>query len=305
MQPKLNWSPQVLRKIEPHILRVQRNFPYPIKSEIHQITPIATLPMADSQASLVVLTQPKTFVESLWTIYTWLYFMRDRLSLKLAVNGQVTAQQKQMFLHLFPNGEISNVTHYIDPQTLAYPTLRQFYESHKFGKLLLIKLALQQQGNILFSDPDVLVFQKPTEMITAMDAGQGCYFSELNSSAISSWIDDRARQLSLKLTRDFNAGVLYIPKNSISLERCESLLEGWTPAVADYFPEQTICDVLMTAMGAQRLPVEQYVVSNAGMNPWYADLDYAPVKIRHFVGNVRQRMYTSGYPLVKRSLGLK
>jgi hypothetical protein len=304
MLSKSSPLPKLLKQVEPHILRVQRNFPYPIKSEIHRITPIETLPTDSAAASLVVLTQHKTFTESLWTIYTWLYFMRDRLALKLAVNGDVTVRQKQIFLRLFPNGEIANVTEWIDSQTLAYPTLRRFYESHKFGKLLLIKLALHQQSNILFSDPDVLVFQKPTEIMAAMDAKQGCYFAELNAFAISSWIRDRAKQLSLKLTKDFNAGVLYIPQNSISLELCETLLEGWTPAVMDYFPEQTICDVLMTAMGATRLPPEEYVVNSVGMQPWHSDIDYSAVKVRHFVGNVRQRMYTRGYPLVKQLLGL-
>lgn len=299
MLVKPSSASKLLKKIEPHILRVQRNFPYPIKQEIYRITPIET---PCSAISLVVLTQHKTFTEALWTIYTWLYFIQDRFSLKVAMDGEVTTKEKQAFYRLFPNGEIFSVSSCIDTDILSYPSIRRFYQSHKFGKLLLLKLALQRQGNILFSDPDVLVFQEPTELLEAINSNQGCYFTELNAFAISDWIRNRAKALSLQLTRDFNAGVLYIPQNSLSLELCETLLEGWTPEIVDYFPEQTLCDVLMTESGAQSLPAQSYVVNNIGMKSWQPDLDYSNIKIRHFVGNVRHRMYTSGYPLVKRLL---
>jgi hypothetical protein len=290
---------KLLSKLSPHVMRLQRNFPYPIKQWIHQVPPVVTL---KDGISLVVLTQHKTFTEALWTAYTWLYFLRDRLSLKVVMDGEVTDQERKAFHRLFPHGQITSVSACVDADTLSNPAIREFYLSHKFGKLLLLKLALQRQSSILFSDPDVLVFQYPTELVQAIDQNQGCYLTELGAFAISDWIRDRATQHSLKITKDFNAGVLFIPQNSMSLEICQTLLEGWTPEVIDYFPEQTICDVLMTAAHSRPLPHQEYVVNNAGMNFWTNDLDYRNLKIRHFVGNVRHRMYMSGYPLVKKRL---
>jgi hypothetical protein len=297
--PKKSTTTKLLTKISPQVMRVQRNFPYPIKQWIHQVPPVMTL---KDGISLVVLTQHKTFTESLWTAYTWLYFLSDRLSLKIVMDGEVTEAEKTAFHRLFPNGQITSVSACIDEDTLSHPAIRDFYLSHKFGNPLLLKLALQRQSSILFSDPDVLVFQYPTELAQAIDQNQGCYCTELNSSAISEWIRDRATQQSLKITKDFNSGVLFIPQNSLSLETCQTLLEGWSPEVIDHFPEQTICDVLMTAAQARPLPHQEYVVNNIGMNFWTKDLDYRNLKIRHFVGNVRHRMYMSGYPLVKKLL---
>ncbi|NJL19677.1 MAG: hypothetical protein HC895_00810 [Leptolyngbyaceae cyanobacterium SM1_3_5] len=167
---------------------------------------------------------------------------------------------------------------------------------------MVLKLALQQKSDILFSDPDVLVFQAPDEIIQCIRDRAGCFFVEKNAYCVSDWIAKRASQLNLKLTKDFNAGVLFIPQHSMSIELCNALLEGWSPDVPDYFPEQTICDVLMTAAQARPLPTESYVVDNRGMWFWESDADYQPIKVRHFVGNVRHRMYISGYPMIKKAI---
>jgi hypothetical protein len=278
------------------VMKVQRNFPYPIKQTIYKIPPIET---PRKGTTLVILAQHKTFTEALWTAYSWNRFLNKKLALKLVLDGEVTNNQKKLLHTLFPSGEIIGIDQCINSVSFSGKGLNTFIKSHKFGKVLALKLALQKQNDILFSDPDVLVFNHPAEIIDKITHNTGCYFAESNAQAISPWIQDKAKKLSLKLSKDFNSGVLYIPQNSFSLELCSALLEDWTPEISDYFPEQTVCDVLMTASQAVPLPPEHYVVSNEGMWFWEKDTDYSAIKVRHFVGNVRHRMYTSGYPIVR------
>lgn len=288
------------KKLGPQVMRVQRNFPYPIKRYIHSLPPIET---PANGTTLVILTQRKTFVESLWTAYSWLHFLTDKPALQIVMDGEVTPQERERFLRLFPTGKISSLKSCVEHSpVLSRRFINDFYQFHKFGKLLILKLALQEQQDILFSDPDVLAFQTPDEIIQHIHQRTGCYLVEKNAFSISNWIAERATQLSLKLTKNFNAGVLFIPKQSLSIDLCHALLEGWSPEVPDYFPEQTICDVLMTASGAQPLPADSYLVNNAGMWFWEDDTSYTPIKVRHFVGNVRHRMYTSGYPMMQQIL---
>ncbi|MBD1849835.1 hypothetical protein [Leptolyngbya sp. ST-U4] len=284
-------------KIGLQIMRIQRNFPYRIKQYIHHLPPIYT---PTDGTTLVILTLRKTFVESLWTAYSWLHFLTDKPALQIVMDGEVSDEERKKFSRLFPTGRIASLESCIqNSETLSQPFIHNFYQFHKFGKPLILKLALQEKTDILFSDPDVLVFQTPDEIIHHIREGVGCFFVEKNAQSISEWIANRAVQLSLKLTRDFNSGVLLIPKQSLSIELCNALLEGWSPEIPDYFPEQTIFDVLMTAAQAHPLPSGSYLVSNAGMWFWENDTTYESIKIRHFVGNVRHRMYTSGYPMMK------
>jgi hypothetical protein len=295
--------PSIKRTIGTQAMKVQRNFPYPIKNYIYSLPPIHT---PRNGILLVVLTQHKTFVEALWTVYAWLNFLAEKPSLQIVMDGEVTESERKSFSKLFPTGKIHSVEDCVrNSPVLSHSSIYDFYRLHKFGKPLALKLALQCENDVLFSDPDVLVFQPPDEMIHYMKQHSGCFFVEENAYCVSEWIAKRAQQLSLALTKDFNSGVLFIPQQSLSIELCNALLEGWSPDIPDYFPEQTICDVLMTAAQAHPLPSQSYVVNNQGMWFWEDDADYQPIKIRHFVGNVRHRMYTSGYPIIKQMLESK
>lgn len=297
----INFSKKVKLKIGKHVRSAQRNFPYPIKSLIKSAPPIET---SKDGVRLVIIAQNKTFIESLWTAYTWIYYSETKLSLLLLINGSLCQKQKNIFLKLFPQGEIGFIDDYIDSDILANEGIRRFHENHKFGKILTLKLSVQRHESILFSDPDVLVFQRPTEILSNIQKNRPCYFAESKAVSISSWVKNKAKKLSLNLTEDFNSGVLYIPKNSLSVNTCSVVLDDWNSSITDYFPEQTICDVLMTQSGAESLPTDEYIVNNKGMWYWEKDADYERIKVRHFVGNVRHRMYMSGYPILREKLRL-
>ena len=65
-----------------------------------------------------------------------------------------------------------------------------------------------------------------------------------------------------------------------------------------HFAEQTILGVLFAASQATPLPEVDYLVSGQGMHFWEKDLDCRDLTVRHYVGNVRHRMYAHAYPYI-------
>ncbi|HIK06674.1 MAG TPA: hypothetical protein IGS40_18490 [Trichormus sp. M33_DOE_039] len=281
------------------IAQIQRNFPYPIKQKILKMPPIKT---QHSNTYLVVLVQHKTFLEGLWTAWNWLFFLKEYLGLIFVIDGEITEKERSQFIKLFPEGEIVSLSSQINDEFLSDESLDKFYTNHKFGKVFLLKLSLQQKFNILFSDPDILVFSDPVEIRETLHLEQGLYCTEPGCSSFDPWIFNRAKDLNIKTIRDFNSGLLYIPQNYLSTDLCHELMKGWSVAEYHHFTEQTLLDVMMSASGAKALPLNEYVVNSQGMWFWQADIDYTQVKARHFVGNVRHHMYLSGYPIIKRTL---
>jgi hypothetical protein len=281
------------------VAQIQRNFPYPIKQEILKIPALTT---KSSDSYLVVLAQHKTFLEGLWTAWNWLYFLREYLGLILVMDGEITEQQRSIFNNLFPGSKIVSLSSQIDENLLSDKYLNDFYQHHKFGKVFLLKLSLQQKFNILFSDPDILVFSQPVEIRESLNLQQGLYCTEPGCSAFDPWIFDKAKHLNIKPIKEFNSGLLYIPRNYLSVDLCRELMQGWNVEAYHYFTEQTLLDVMMSASDAKALPINEYVVNSQGMWFWQPDIDYTNVKARHFVGNVRHRMYLYGYPTIAKTL---
>lgn len=65
-----------------------------------------------------------------------------------------------------------------------------------------------------------------------------------------------------------------------------------------FFMEQAVFAALSSEAASREADPEKYVVSGIGAKFWKSDIDYSGVVVRHYVGNVRHRLYTSGYPRV-------
>lgn len=281
------------------VAQIQRNFPYPIKQKIFDLPPTLTKP---SNNHLVILVQHKTFFEGLWTAWNWLYFLKEDLDLIFVIDGEITENEQRSFDKLFPQAKFSSLESQIDRDLFLNKSLQKFYSHHYFGKVFFLKLSLQKKYNILFSDPDILVFSNPTEIRESLKYNQGIYCTEPGGSAYDPRVLNRAIKLNINTIPNFNSGLLYIPQNYLSIDLFYELMKGWTTDKDHHFTEQTLLGVMMSASDAKALPMHEYVVNSQGMWFWQRDIDYTQVKVRHFVGNVRHLMYLYGYPTIERTL---
>jgi hypothetical protein len=221
----------------------------------------------------------------------------------LFVDGAISAEQRRDCERLFPGVELSSVDEFLASHAALSPVFQSFLEHHRFALKLALLLELQKTTCLLYSDCDVLAFHPPETMIRLIGQGTTSAYivdpaARTDSTYRDPWIGERAEALSLPRINDINGGLLWIARNGLDAALVERLLAGWTPAVNGHFAEQTILGVLFAANHAVPLPEAEYVVSGQGMHFWESDLACAQLTVRHYVGNVRHRMYAHAYPSI-------
>lgn len=179
------------------------------------------------------------------------------------------------------------------------PVLGAFLRLHPMATKLLLLLAHNEEGSVLYMDNDVLFFQDSAELRQPDNGQPGCRF--IQDIGEGSW-DPHMLQViqkrQLKRAIPLNGGLLWAEASSLSRTLARDLVqEGWdSKAPIHWFTEQTINSALFGEAGAIPLPRETYVVSNQRQFYFEKDVDYDHIICRHFSGPVRHLMYHKAYP---------
>jgi hypothetical protein len=276
----------------------ERGRSYPIRSRYHQLPP---LPAKRGGIHFVVLTTPDTLSDALWTAWSWYRYLRhEDCELEIAVDGVVSAAQSAAAAQLFPGIAIypaESACRYVCERE---PALEIFLHGHPMGRKLALILALSDQGPILYSDCDVLAFNRPHELLATIRRNVACYFPEAVDGARDPGIFERAKSLGLDYIPKFNAGFLYIPNGALPMKKAAEILATWRPPGDSWFVEQTVMSFMLRNVHAEALPPDRYVINNYRQFYWERDVDYKTVAARHFTGPVRHVMYGRGMPWVLR-----
>jgi hypothetical protein len=162
-------------------------------------------------------------------------------------------------------------------------------------------LALNRSGAVLYSDSDVLAFNRPDELLMAIDDGRACYLQEESVGVYDERVVAAARELGSSPVAAMNSGLMYAPQGRLDGDFAEAVMERFTTQPAgeqSWFSEQTLFAILMGRLPALALPQETYVVSNRRQFFFERDFDYRRLKVRHFTGPVRHVMYIKGLPFL-------
>ena len=289
LHPAMRWLGQ-------KVAAVERNWPHRVKYRVFGLDPIPSGPHA---RKLVVLCEPRTFPDGCWSAWSWMRFVSRDLALKLFVDGPVTAKQRARFTDLFPGAELETLPEFLARQPPPTPALARFLEHYTYARKLSLLLALQREGDFLYSDADVALFRRPDLILEALrtPGAPGLFMQEPDCYCVDPWVAETAARLGLPRHNDLNSGLLWVPRGSLDPALVERLLADWQPAFFHRVAEQTILGVLMAVNGARGLPPEEYAVSNEGMFFWQRDgIDYERAVARHFVGNVRHLLYRTAWP---------
>lgn len=285
-----------MRLLGQKVAAVERNWPHRVKNRVFGLEPIPSL--AHSR-KLTVLCEPRTFSDGCWCAWSWMRFVGMELGLRLFVDGPLTSEQRFRFATLFPGAELESLPDFLARQPPPGPALARFSNHYTYAGKLALLLALQREGDFLYSDADVAVFRRPDlilETIRSVSA-PGLYMQEPGCYCVDPWVADTAARLRLPRENDLNSGLLWIRQGSLDAALVERLLADWQPAFFHRVAEQTILGVLMAVNSARGLPPDEYVVSNDGMFFWHADgIEYERIVARHFVGNVRHLLYRTAWP---------
>ena len=180
--------------------------------------------------------------------------------------------------------------------------MRRFVAGNWTGKKLAVVYLLQKSAGVLYSDCDVIAFKEPTEIIKAITSGSSLHLFDEFGYKLDPWLSARAAKVGVQVSGHFNAGLVYVPKDSMKEELLEAILYDWEACFNTHHAEQTLFSILLAPQTPNPLPRSRYVLSWKGVWVWEQDLDCRDIVARHYVGPVRHRMYLTAYPLIKRRL---
>ena len=167
---------------------------------------------------------------------------------------------------------------------------------HPIAKQVGISLALSRETSIIYSDHDVYAFNRPYELLAAINTASPSYFSDTGRACHDPSLLEILQAKGIGHIENLNAGFLFIPRQSLSTDLAEEILSSWSPVPRHYFTPQTVMSTLMHAAHAKPLPADRYVISNCRQFYWQEDVDYSFIAARHFTGPVRHVLYKFGMP---------
>ena len=274
----------------------ERKRGYPIRSRFNQLPPLS---VKAGRTRFVVLATPETLCDAFWAAWSWYRFLRDEdCRLQIAVDGAVSELDRAVASELFPGVSIESTEWACNYVRQRVSGIQEFLDTHPMGRKLALILALSDLGPLVYSDQDVLAFQRPDEVIAAIGGGIPRYFSEEVDGARDAQIMQRAKQLDLDYLPRFNSGFLYIPQGALSSRLAAQILTSWRARGELWFTEQTVLSFMLQRLGAEALPESRYVISNRRQFYWEEDVDYSAITARHFTGTVRHVMYKYGLPMI-------
>jgi hypothetical protein len=280
----------------------ERKRKYSIRSRFHLLRPLT---VEKSPLRFVVLTTVGGLPDAMWTAWSWYRFLQARrVELQFAVDGTLGNAEEGAVRKLFPGVSIFEVKPLLAPLCGRSPALDTFLLQYPLGKKLGLVLGLSQEQSFFYCDHDVLAFDFPCELLRHSEGDQPCYMEEERDGNYDYGIAAVSKRMELDRLPRFNSGLLYVPRNSLSIDLAGHLLERWQLPPASWFKEQTVLSVLMQQAKAQPLPRDRYVVSNRRQFYFEEDVDYSAIAARHFTGTVRHVMYGTGIPEILRQARL-
>jgi hypothetical protein len=273
---------------------VLRNFPFPIRQKVKQFPSIS----CKGQSGVVaVLCSPGQFMEGLWSLWSWMNQLNSLMGAVLLFDGKATQEQQTLFQKIFPAGKFLELAPFLKSRSLP-GYFQRFIETNWTGKKLAAVFELQKEFNVLYSDCDVLAFDKPDEIVASISGGTSAYLFDPIGYHLDPWLSRRAEKLDIPITKHFNAGLVYIPRDEMKKSQLEALISDWEPSFNSHHAEQTLFSILLNSRHLRPMPEKKYVLSWQGVWVLEKDLDCNSIICRHYVGPVRHRMYLSGYPFL-------
>jgi lipopolysaccharide biosynthesis glycosyltransferase len=243
---------------------------------------------------VAVLASEKQFLEGLWSLWSWMRYLKDEASAMLMVDGTIRTSQKEMFEKIFPGGSIIELNELIYRSPVP-DSLDCFIKNNWTGKKFAAVYELQKNNNVIYSDCDVLVFNRPDDIISAFNEKKALYMYDSVGYHLDPWLSKRSENLGINITKNFNAGLVVVPKGVMDQKVLNQILDGWSANCNSHHAEQTLFSMMIDMKTARSLSEKKYVLSWQGVWICEKDLDCSQMVCRHYTGPTRHRMYLNGY----------
>lgn len=275
-------------------IRILRNYPYSIRGKIKEFPSIYS---NNQQSVVAVLSSQKQFLEGLWSLWSWMRYLKNKAQAVLLVDGTISTPQKIIFENLFPGGLLVDLNELIYRSEVS-GSLNRFIKTNWTGKKFAAVYELQKNVNVIYSDCDVLVFDRPDDIISAIDKQKAAYMYDAVGYHLDPWLNEKSKKLGLNITSNFNAGMVVVPKGIMDSRNLEQILDGWDASCNSHHAEQTLFSMMLDSTSATVLSPQEYVLSWQGVWLLEKDIKCCEMVCRHYSGPTRHRMYLSAYPYI-------
>ncbi len=280
--------------------------PWPVRRRVLRLPPRPVAPEAGTR--LVTQVTPGDMVDAAWMAHSFLRHLdcspAHRLALSLyldSTDADAIATAAGRWQQMFPGSAVHSTWDVVERLADRAPAVVGLARVNAMGRKLAVLLETTAQSNVIYADSDVLMFRDAPEFAEAMrGAGPALFNLEVEQEAAG---DPRILAHAQRLgwpppARRVNAGLLFIPRGGLSLEKADALLRAGEHDEKSWHVEQSAVAVLLP--DAQPLPRERYMVSHQGQFYGEQDNDYDVMVTRHYFSTVRHQMYARGMPLLWR-----
>ena len=282
--------------------RYERSRSYPALAQHAQVRRSFTY---GTQATINVLTVPKCMDDAVWSLWSWMRVLEGKVTPRLFVDGIVTAEHRRLFENHFPGIEVHELRPWLGQRQDLGPQLRKLITAFPLGGKAALVAALSQDGPSIYSDSDILAFNRPAQLIDGLRGDKPLYMLDRYGSNYAPDVVAAVREQHLSLPDQVNSGLIVLPKGCLNLTALETFLErftGWEELGLNWFSEQTLVALMMSVAKGEPLKRDDYVVSLDRQFVFERDVDYRHIAVRHFTGPVRHVMYLKGIPFLIKQL---
>ena len=247
----------------------------------------------------------RDWLNALWTLRSFRYFAGEPFQLLLLCDDTVNEETRSKLRHRLPGADVLHFNPVAPGVHEAfkdkYPALHSLRMSGQH--ILLPKImdtsVLRVRDVIVSIDPDVLFFDKPTELLSDLVPSRG-FFGRFNlprkeadpRGAFSLDPVQVRERCGIELPTRFNAGLASLNYKAARWDEVERVFAAVNPELERAFlTEQTVVWLLANAGGWEALPQERYTIEPV------PSLD--GVVTRHYYGKTRDLFYSEGIPRLR------
>lgn len=266
-----------------------------VRPKILKQTPVTKT--EDSSAEIHVLTSEKDWINTVWALRSFYAQVPTRYSLTIHGDPELPSNVAEALYTQFPDARIiehKDIREEMLDTLSEYPLCQHFRSTNILSiKCFDFAHTLRSDRMILF-DSDLLFFAPPTTFLNYLqpEAKKNCFNRDVSTAYA---VDlDTIRTAGIEVVEEINSGFGVVHKGSIRYDWMEEFLS--IPSIADghfWRIEQTLFALCSTRFGVELLP-DDYRVFLQG--------EVRNKPYRHYVGAVRDRMYSEGMRKLKSRL---
>jgi hypothetical protein len=266
-----------------------------VRWRILESPPVTAEP--DRACEIHVLTSARDWVNLMWVLKSFYRHSGRSFALCIHEDGSLCDEERQTLQRHFPHARLiprAFANQRMEKVLAEFPRCREFRDRNPLSLKVFDFAEFLENERMFLLDSDILFYAPPAELTRRIeDPGYG--LNTLNKDWTFGYTvkpEDVRAQIGFDLPPLINSGLGLIHRGTVRPELCEEYLALPNFHSHNHRIEQTLIALCCVRAGFEFLP-EEYDVLVATRLP--------ETPSRHYVGEIRHRLYREGVPRLIRS----